>query len=180
MQPGQISVQDVGRRFRVNRHRNLTLKEAILRPEMRRTEEIWALRGVSFGIEPGESVGFVGRNGSGKTTLLRLIAGDLEPSEGTVTHSGGLGVMRKFIGSVRDATTVREMMGYHLELDTGCCQKFLGKCTLFHRSTGIRSGGIMMRANINPLAMGSRPYRSASSCRCDRSEIKGPISGTEE
>ena len=32
MQPGQISVHDVGRRFRVNKHRNLTLKEAILRP----------------------------------------------------------------------------------------------------------------------------------------------------
>jgi ABC-type polysaccharide/polyol phosphate transport system ATPase subunit len=91
MQPGQISVQDVSRRFRVNRHRNLTLKEAILRPEMRRGEEIWALRDVSVEIEPGASVGFVGRNGSGKTTLLRLIAGIFAPTTGQVEVGGTVG-----------------------------------------------------------------------------------------
>ena len=41
-----------------------------------------ALRDVSFRIDPGESVGFMGRNGSGKTTLLRLIAGVFRPSSG--------------------------------------------------------------------------------------------------
>ena len=39
-----------------------------------------------------------GPNGAGKTTLLRLIAGELQPHGGTVTVSGGLGVMRQFVG----------------------------------------------------------------------------------
>jgi ABC-type polysaccharide/polyol phosphate transport system ATPase subunit len=92
----------------VNKHRNLTLKEAILRPEMRRTEEIWALRGVSFGIEPGESVGFVGRNGSGKTTLLRLIAGIFAPTTGSVSVGGTVGSLLELGAGFHPDFTGRE------------------------------------------------------------------------
>jgi len=91
MDPGQIVAEGVSRRFRVNPHRNLTLKEAILRRETLRTEEIWALRDVTLAIEPGESVGFVGRNGSGKTTLLRLIAGIFSPTSGQLEVGGSVG-----------------------------------------------------------------------------------------
>ena len=52
----------------------------------------------------------IGPNGAGKTTLLRLIAGDLAPQSGTVTRSGGLGVMRQFIGGVGDGPTVRDLL----------------------------------------------------------------------
>jgi ATPase subunit of ABC transporter with duplicated ATPase domains len=62
---------------------------------------------VSFRVGDGAKTALLGANGTGKTTLLKLIAGDLEPAEGTIVRSGGLGVMRQFIGSVRDATTVR-------------------------------------------------------------------------
>jgi ABC-type polysaccharide/polyol phosphate transport system ATPase subunit len=108
MQPGQISVHDVGRRFRVNKHRNLTLKEAILRPETRRTEEIWALRGVSVEIEPGASVGFVGRNGSGKTTLLRLIAGIFAPTTGQLEVGGTVGSLLELGAGFHPDFTGRE------------------------------------------------------------------------
>jgi len=108
MQPGQISVRDAGRRFRVNKHRNLTLKEAILRPEMRRTEEFWALRGVSFEIEPGASVGFVGRNGSGKTTLLRLIAGIFAPTTGRIEVGGTVGSLLELGAGFHPDFTGRE------------------------------------------------------------------------
>ena len=65
---------------------------------------------VTFRVGDGAKVALVGANGSGKTTLLRPIAGDLAPSSGTVGRSGGLGVMRQFVGSVRDSATVRELL----------------------------------------------------------------------
>ncbi|MGP4109489.1 ABC transporter ATP-binding protein [Streptomyces sp. 4N509B] len=46
------------------------------------------LRGVSFAVEPGETVGLVGPNGSGKSSLLRCAAGLRAPSEGTVRLDG--------------------------------------------------------------------------------------------
>ncbi|MGA4865052.1 ABC-F family ATP-binding cassette domain-containing protein [Streptomyces lavendulocolor] len=65
---------------------------------------------VSFRVGEGAVVALVGANGAGKTTLLRLIAGDLEPHGGTVTVSGGLGVMPQFVGSVRDERSVRDLL----------------------------------------------------------------------
>ncbi len=65
---------------------------------------------VSFRVGEGAVVALVGANGAGKTTLMRIVAGDLTPSQGTVTRSGGLGVMRQFIGSIRDDTDVRGLL----------------------------------------------------------------------
>lgn len=47
-----------------------------------------ALKGLSFGIEPGSFVSFVGPSGSGKTTLLNLIGCLDKPTEGTLTIAG--------------------------------------------------------------------------------------------
>ncbi|MGV8909224.1 MAG: ABC-F family ATP-binding cassette domain-containing protein [Propionicimonas sp.] len=53
---------------------------------------------VSFRVGDGAKVALVGANGAGKTTLLRIITGDLAAHAGAVTRSGGLGVMRQFVG----------------------------------------------------------------------------------
>ena len=68
------------------------------------------LNDVSFRVGDGAKVALIGANGSGKTTLFRMISGDLQPDSGQVSISGGLGVMRQFIGSVRDDTTVHQML----------------------------------------------------------------------
>ena len=68
------------------------------------------LNDVSFRVGDGAKVALIGPNGSGKTTLIRMICGDISPDEGTVAITGGLGVMRQFIGSVRDETTVRQLL----------------------------------------------------------------------
>ncbi|RKS72236.1 ATPase subunit of ABC transporter with duplicated ATPase domains [Actinomadura pelletieri DSM 43383] len=65
---------------------------------------------VSFRVGEGAVAALVGPNGAGKTTLLRLIAGDLAPQEGTVAHSGGLGVMRQFVGGMRDDSSVHDLL----------------------------------------------------------------------
>ncbi|MCW2824201.1 MAG: transporter, partial [Aeromicrobium sp.] len=65
---------------------------------------------VSLRVGEGAKVALIGPNGTGKTTLTRIATGDLLPHAGAVTVTGGLGVMRQFIGSVRDETTVRDLL----------------------------------------------------------------------
>jgi ATPase subunit of ABC transporter with duplicated ATPase domains len=65
---------------------------------------------VTFRVGDGATVALIGPNGTGKTTLLRIIAGDLDAHAGAVTRSGGLGVMRQFVGQVRDSSTVRDLL----------------------------------------------------------------------
>jgi ATPase subunit of ABC transporter with duplicated ATPase domains len=65
---------------------------------------------VSFRVGDGAKVALVGANGAGKTTLLRIIADDQSATSGTVTRSGGVGVMRQFVGSVRDGSSVRDLL----------------------------------------------------------------------
>jgi ABC-type polysaccharide/polyol phosphate transport system ATPase subunit len=83
------------------------------RPER---HELLALRNVSFTVEPGETVGVLGRNGSGKSTLLRLLAGVTNPSEGMVRVRGriapllGVGVGFHQEMSGRENITVNGML----------------------------------------------------------------------
>ena len=64
---------------------------------------------VSFRIGEGATAALIGANGAGKTTLMRMIAGDIAPDEGSVVVTGGLGVMRQFIGQGGEGT-VRDLL----------------------------------------------------------------------
>ncbi|KAB7746310.1 ATP-binding cassette domain-containing protein [Nostocoides sp. F2B08] len=68
------------------------------------------LRDVHVRVGEGAKVALIGPNGTGKTTLIRIIAGDVAPADGAVTRSGGLAVMRQFIGKVRDDSSVRDLL----------------------------------------------------------------------
>ena len=65
---------------------------------------------VSFRVGDGDHVALVGANGVGKTTLLRIIGGDVQGAEGTVAVDGSLAVMPQLVGSIRDATTVAQLL----------------------------------------------------------------------
>jgi len=68
------------------------------------------LSGVSFKVGDGHKTALIGPNGTGKTTLLRIISEDIKPDEGTVARSGHMGIMRQFVGQVRDGSTVRDLL----------------------------------------------------------------------
>lgn len=54
-------------------------------------EEIWALKGVSFKIHPGEAVAIIGNNGTGKSTLLKILSRITPPTSGKATINGRMG-----------------------------------------------------------------------------------------
>ncbi len=87
-----IDVQHASMRFNLAQEKTETLKEYVVKLLQHRLmfNEFYALKDVSFGVKPGESVALIGRNGSGKSTMLKLIAGVMYPSAGTVRVRGDI------------------------------------------------------------------------------------------
>ncbi|MCE7480337.1 ABC transporter ATP-binding protein [Microbacterium profundi] len=104
-----IEVQGLGVHFRRNRRGRRSFKDLFAGASRRgRPGEFWALRNVSFSVQPGESIGVVGRNGQGKSTLLRLVAGVLLADEGSVEVNGGVAPLIELTGGFVGDLTVRE------------------------------------------------------------------------
>jgi ABC-2 type transport system ATP-binding protein len=74
-----IEARDLGKTFKVRRRAGRI---------RRRVEEVVAVQGLSFGIEPGEMVGYIGPNGAGKSTTIKMLTGILVPSHGSVSVNG--------------------------------------------------------------------------------------------
>ncbi|HET7369212.1 MAG TPA: ABC transporter ATP-binding protein [Gammaproteobacteria bacterium] len=96
-----IAVASLGKRYEIYKQPADRLKQMIL-PRADRLvgrgprayfKEFWALRGVSFEVRRGETVGIIGQNGSGKSTLLQMICGTLHPTEGTVATQGRIAAL---------------------------------------------------------------------------------------
>ena len=89
-----IDVEALGKRYVLGSSKSIAPWWALGRaPEhraaaKRRRREVWALRDVSFSLEPGTILGVVGRNGAGKSTLLKILARVTPPSEGRVHGRG--------------------------------------------------------------------------------------------
>lgn len=96
-----VSVRNVGKVYRVFQGPQDRLRRAIAhrvgrilgRGAANEEDVFWALRGVSFDVLAGESVGIVGRNGAGKSTLLQIICGTLQPSSGTCVVNGSVAAL---------------------------------------------------------------------------------------
>jgi ABC-2 type transport system ATP-binding protein len=66
------------------------MNEAIIRVDgvHRRFEDVEAVRGISFEVERGKVVGFIGANGAGKTTTMRMMVTLDQPTEGRIEIAG--------------------------------------------------------------------------------------------
>ena len=82
-----ITVTELGKTYVVP-EREGGVRAAVVALVKRRTREVEAVAGVTFGIEAGEIVGFLGPNGAGKTTTLKMLAGLLHPTTGTADVLG--------------------------------------------------------------------------------------------
>ena len=95
-----IEVQNVSMRFNLGIEKNNSLKQIMVdllskkareeRKARKKQNEFWALSDVSFTVERGEVVGFVGSNGAGKSTLLKVVAGVMKPTKGQVLSAGNI------------------------------------------------------------------------------------------
>jgi len=114
-----ISVHNISKRYQLGEsvhHDTLrdrladTVKGWLRRPTDKASEakqnasEFWALKDVSFDVQPGEVVGIVGRNGAGKSTLLKILSQITEPTSGEIRLRG------------RIASLLEVGTGFHPEL----------------------------------------------------------------
>lgn len=106
MQPA-IRIENLGKCYRVAKNRDRspyrtfreTLTDAAMAPIRRainrgmegHLEEFWALKDVSFEVQPGEVVGIIGRNGAGKSTLLKILSRITKPTKGRIEINGRVG-----------------------------------------------------------------------------------------
>ncbi len=108
MLPGELRVENVSRRFRVRARDARSLKELVLARGRAPATDVWALRDVSFRVEPGSAVGLVGRNGSGKSTLLRILSGIIKPTTGSAEVGGRVGTLLELGAGFHPEFTGRE------------------------------------------------------------------------
>lgn len=113
-----IRFEDVAVRYRLPREGVSGVKEYAIRLLQRRIqyEEFWALRGVSFEVQPGEVFGIIGRNGAGKSTMLKVMARVLHPSRGRVVMRGRITPLLELGGGFHPELTGRENIYLNMAL----------------------------------------------------------------
>jgi lipopolysaccharide transport system ATP-binding protein len=68
-------------------------------------ERVWVFRDLSFDLHRGDSLGVIGNNGVGKSTLLRLMAGIINPDQGSVINNGAKAALMSLSGGFYPALT---------------------------------------------------------------------------
>ncbi len=104
-----LEIRDIGKKFRLTHVQEpyISLRDqffGFLKRGHERKEDFWALKGITFNVDPGESIGIIGRNGAGKSTLLKILSKITPPTEG------------KIVGRGRIASLLEVGTGFHPEL----------------------------------------------------------------
>ncbi|MDO4330352.1 MAG: ABC transporter ATP-binding protein [Lachnospiraceae bacterium] len=114
-----ISVQDVTKIYRLYDKPIDRLKESLSLTHKEYHRDFFALSGISFTVEKGQTVGIIGTNGSGKSTILKIITGVLTPTSGQVKVEGKISALLELgAGFNMDYTGIENiymngtMMGY--------------------------------------------------------------------
>jgi teichoic acid transport system ATP-binding protein len=85
-----VELQNISKRYSIYERPIDRLKEIAWRNRRCYHKEFWALRGIDLVVEPGMTTAILGPNGSGKSTLLQIIAGVIQPTNGTCKINGRL------------------------------------------------------------------------------------------
>ena len=114
-----ISVRDVTKVYRLYDKPIDRLKESVSISHKNYHRDFYALKGLSFQVKKGETVGIIGTNGSGKSTILKIITGVLTPTSGQVDVDGKISALLELgAGFNMDYTGIENvymngtMMGY--------------------------------------------------------------------
>jgi ABC-type polysaccharide/polyol phosphate transport system ATPase subunit len=81
-QPPVIRIENLSKFYRIYNRRWDKLREIMRLSRGNYHNEFWALKDVTFEVEPGQTVGLIGQNGSGKSTLLQILAGIMTQTRG--------------------------------------------------------------------------------------------------
>lgn len=117
-----VEVDHVSMRFNLGIEKGFSLKQWFVdvgKGKKKEKKEFWALTDVSFRVEKGKVIGFIGSNGAGKSTLLKIVAGVMKPTRGTVKSYGNICPMIELGAGFDPQLTAREniylngaIMGY--------------------------------------------------------------------
>ena len=106
-----IRLQKVSKRFAFTPDTPQSVLESVISVVSRRRtkpQDLWAVRDVTFEIEPGRCVGIIGRNGSGKSSLLKLIARIIQPTAGQIEVRGRVSALLELGAGFHQDLTGRE------------------------------------------------------------------------